>query len=172
MSNYPVLPLDADVVLPGMVVPVELEAPGVRAAVDAAQLAGTPLLLVPRPEGRYASVGTLATVDQIGRLPGGQPAAVLRGTARATIGTGTTGPGTALWVTADEIAQDGPYADDVLALAREYKGLVTSILPSGGRRSSSTASPASPTRRCSPTPPATRRTWPSSRRSRSCSRPT
>ena len=95
-TSFPVLPLDDAVVLPGMVVPVQIDAPEVRAAVDAAQLAGTPLLLVPRPEGRYAAVGTVATVEQLGRLPGGQPAAVLRGTARATIGTGTTGPGAAL----------------------------------------------------------------------------
>jgi len=36
MSSFPVLPLDDVVVLPGMVVPVELDAPEVRAAVDAA----------------------------------------------------------------------------------------------------------------------------------------
>ena len=131
-SSFPVLPLDDAVVLPGMVVPVELDAPDVRAAVDAAQLASTPVLLVPRPEGRYAAVGTLATVEQLGRLPGGQPAAVLRGTARATIGTGTTGPGAALWVTATTIEDAATYGDDVLALARDYKGLVTSILHQRG----------------------------------------
>ena len=131
-SSFPVLPLDDAVVLPGMVVPLELDAPDVRAAVDAAQLAGTPLLLVPRPGGRYAAVGTVATVEQLGRLPGGQPAAVLRGTARAMIGAGTTGPGAALWVTAEQLDADQTYGDDVLALARDYKGLVTSILHQRG----------------------------------------
>jgi ATP-dependent Lon protease len=131
-QQYPVLPLDDAVILPGMVVPVELDEPDVRAAIDAAQLAKTPVLLVPRPDGRYANIGTIATIEQMGRLPGGQAAAVLRGTARATIGTGTTGPGAALWVEATEIAEPESYNEDVLALAREYKGLVTSILHQRG----------------------------------------
>jgi ATP-dependent Lon protease len=138
--NYPVLPLDDAVVLPGMVVPIELDEgrkPGgssseIRAAIDAAQLADTPVLIVPRPGGRYATVGTLASIEQMGRLPGGQSAAVLRGLARASIGTGTTGPGTALWVEATEIAAPETYHDDVHSLAREYKGLVTSILHQRG----------------------------------------
>ncbi len=134
--NFPVLPLDEAVVLPGMVVPIELDGAGtsteVRAAIDAAQLAKTPVLLVPRPDGRYASIGTIATIEQMGRLPGGQPAAVLRGTARALIGTGTTGPGAALWVEATELSSPDSYDDEVLALAREYKGLVTSFLHQRG----------------------------------------
>ncbi len=138
--NYPVLPLDDAVVLPGMVVPIELDSDRnsggnsseIRAAIDAAQLADTAVLIVPRPGGRYATVGTLASIEQMGRLPGGQPAAVLRGLSRASIGTGTTGPGAALWVEATEIAAPETYDDDVHSLAREYKGLVTSILHQRG----------------------------------------
>jgi ATP-dependent Lon protease len=138
--NYPVLPLDDAVVLPGMVVPIELDSDGksgghsseIRAAIDAAQLADTQVLIVPRPGGRYATVGTLASIEQMGRLPGGQPAAVLRGVARASIGTGTTGPGAALWVEATEIAPPETYDDEVHSLGREYKGLVTSILHQRG----------------------------------------
>jgi len=130
--QYPVLPLDDAVVLPGMVVPIELDSTEVRSAVDAAQLAKTPVLIVPRPGGRYTSVGTLASIEQMGRLPGGQPAAVLRGLARASIGTGTTGPGAALWVEATELTAPESYDDEVQALAREYKGLVTSILHQRG----------------------------------------
>ncbi len=130
--DYPVLPLDDAVILPGMVVPVELGSADVRAAVDAAQLADTPVLLVPRPDGRYANIGTVATIEQMGRLPGGQAAAVLRGVSRASIGTGTTGPGAALWVKATELSPPDSYGDDVLALAREYKALVTSILHQRG----------------------------------------
>ncbi len=136
--NYPVLPLDDAVVLPGMVVPIELDTEKaersreIQAAIDAAQLADTPVLIVPRPNGRYATVGTVASIEQLGRLPGGQPAAVLRGTARATIGTGTTGPGAALWVEATEIPEPDSYDEEVHSLAREYKGLVTSILHQRG----------------------------------------
>src|ERR1700749_4815733 len=100
--QFPVLPLDEGVVLPGMVVPIELDSADVRAAIDAAQLAKTSVLLVPRPDGRYSAIGTVATIEQMGRLPGGQPAAVLRGVSRASIGSGTTGPGAALWVEATE----------------------------------------------------------------------
>src|SRR5436853_293904 len=99
----PVLPLDDAVVLPGMVVPVKLADSEVRAAIEAAQASSqddTKVLLVPRPEGKYAPVGTLGVIEQVGRLPGGDRAAVIRGVARARIGTGTTGPGAALWVEA------------------------------------------------------------------------
>jgi len=130
--NYPVLPLDDAVVLPGMVIPIELGTTDVQAAVDAAQLAETPVLLVPRLAGRYADIGTVATVEQIGRLPGGQAGAVLRGTHRASIGTGTTGPGAALWVEAADVPVADSYDEEVLGLAREYKGLVTSILHQRG----------------------------------------
>ncbi len=130
--NYPVLPLDDAVVLPGMVIPIELGTTDVQAAVDAAQLAETPVLLVPRLAGRYAGIGTVATVEQIGRLPGGQAGAVLRGTHRASIGTGTTGPGAALWVEAADVPVADSYDEEVLGLAREYKGLVTSILHQRG----------------------------------------
>lgn len=135
----PVLPLDDGVVLPGMVVPLELTAE-VRAAVDAAQLADTPVLVVPRPEGRYAPMGVLTTIEQIGRLPGGGEAVVVRATSRATIGTGTTGVGSALWVQIEPVEVTGPYGPEVLELAREYKGLVTSICTSAGLPSSPTAS--------------------------------
>ncbi len=130
--NYPVLPLDDAVVLPGMVIPIELRTTDVQAAVDAAQLAETPVLLVPRLAGRYAGIGTVATVEQIGRLPGGQAGAVLRGTHRASIGTGTTGPGAALWVEAADVPVADSYDEEVLGLAREYKGLATSILHQRG----------------------------------------
>jgi ATP-dependent Lon protease len=102
--KLPVLPLDDVVVLPGMVVPMRLADAEVRAAVDAARAAaGNPsaqpgILLVPRLDGKYASVGTWGLVEQIGRLPGGEQAAVVRGTHRMRIGAGTTGPGATLWV--------------------------------------------------------------------------
>ncbi|MFI9384743.1 endopeptidase La [Kutzneria sp. NPDC052558] len=129
----PVLPLDDVVVLPGMVVPVKLADAEIRAAVEAAQAGdtGSKVLLVPRLEGKYAKVGTLAVITQIGRLPGGERAAVVRGTDRVRIGTGTTGPGAALWVEAE--IQDEPAVDDATReLAKEYRTLVTSILQQRG----------------------------------------
>src|SRR6202050_5115352 len=137
--TLPALPLDDEVVLPGMVVPLETSQPEVGAVIDAAELASRPVpgvrsevkarvLLVPRlPDRGRAGVGTLAVVEQVGRLPGGQPGAVVRGIARVKIGSGTTGPGAALWVegTVLEDTNGGPKADE---LAQQYKSLVTGIL--------------------------------------------
>ena len=101
--HLPVLSLDDQVVLPGMVVPIELD-DAAKAAVDAASAsADGRLLLSPRLEDRYATHGVVATIEQIGRLPGGRPGAVLRAEARARIGVGVTGPGAALWVEAELI---------------------------------------------------------------------
>lgn len=132
----PVLPLDDVVVLPGMVVPIRISGEDAsseaRAAVDAATTAANhQVLLVPRLDGKYAAVGTLAEIEQVGRLPGGERAAVVRGTKRVRIGTGTTGPGAALWVNAT-IADDSPITDRTRELAKQYRALVTNILQTRG----------------------------------------
>jgi ATP-dependent Lon protease len=133
--TLPMLPLDDVVVLPGMVVPLSLSESEVRAAVEAAQASADPdgeavVLLVPRLDGKYASVGTVGVIEQIGRLRGGEHAAVVRGTARVRIGTGTTGPGAALWVEAT--TQDETVGESASELAREYKSLATTILQQRG----------------------------------------
>jgi ATP-dependent Lon protease len=136
----PVLPLDDVVVLPGMVVPIRLSGADAsaeaRAAVEAATAAvergaKAQVLLVPRLDGKYAKVGTLAEIEQVGRLSGGERAAVVRGTGRVRIGTGTTGPGAALWVEAT-LADESPIDDRTHELAREYRTLVTTILQQRG----------------------------------------
>ncbi|TQM83430.1 ATP-dependent Lon protease [Saccharothrix saharensis] len=133
----PVLPLDDVVVLPGMVVPIRISGSDAtaeaRAAIEAATAAGgrQQVLLVPRLDGKYAKVGTLALIEQVGRLSGGERAAVVRGTERVRIGTGTTGPGAALWVEAT-ITDEAPIDDRTRELAREYRALVTTILQQRG----------------------------------------
>ncbi|MGW6931986.1 endopeptidase La [Lentzea sp. NPDC054927] len=132
----PVLPLDDVVVLPGMVVPIRISGADAsaeaRAAVDAATTAANhQVLLVPRLDGKYAAVGTLAEIEQVGRLPGGERAAVVRGTKRVRIGTGTTGPGAALWVEAT-IADESPITERTRELAKQYRALVTNILQTRG----------------------------------------
>jgi ATP-dependent Lon protease len=136
--TLPVLPLDDLVVLPGMVVPMGLANAEVQAAVDAARVAGGPdgeatgqVLLVPRLSGTYAGVGTVATIEQIGKLPGGDAVVVVRGVARVRIGTGATGPGAALWVQAEIQVEPAPDARAV-ELSREYKSLATAILQQRG----------------------------------------
>ncbi|MBL1095762.1 endopeptidase La [Streptomyces coffeae] len=140
--TLPVLPLDDEVVLPGMVVPLDLSDTEVRAAVEAAQAAarsrgsgGKPqLLLVPRVDGTYPGIGTLGTVEQVGRLSDGDPGALIRGVRRVRIGAGTTGPGAALWVegtAVEEIVPD-PLPGAITELMKEYKALATSWLRKRG----------------------------------------
>jgi ATP-dependent Lon protease len=131
MTTLPVLPLTDQVLLPGMVIPVTLE-PGIQAAIDAARASGDKTLLaVPRLDGDYGPVGVIATIEQLGRLPSGEPAAVIRGISRARIGSGVPGPGAALWVEAEQL-DDGPVTGKTRELAREYKTLVTAILQKRG----------------------------------------
>ena len=143
--TLPVLPLDDEVVLPGMVVPIELSNTEVRGAIEAARsgrgLGRGPgirseesarILLVPRIGDRgLAGTGTLAVIEQVGRMPGGAPGAVLRGVSRIRIGAGTTGPGGALWVEGTVIPEtgQGARADE---LAKEYKSLVIATLQQRG----------------------------------------
>ncbi|GIH73793.1 endopeptidase La [Planobispora longispora] len=130
----PVLPLDDAVVLPGMVVPLDLSDTEIRAAIEAAQALDDNkpwVLLVPRIDGRYGPVGVRAIVEQVGRLPGGEPAAVVRAVDRVRVGAGTTGPGAALWVQATRI-DPVPASERAEELAKEYKALTTTILQKRG----------------------------------------
>ncbi|WP_029431774.1 endopeptidase La [Blastococcus sp. URHD0036] len=132
-ERLPLLPLDETVVLPGMAVPVELTDAEARVAVDAATAEPGPtrVLLAPRLDGRYAGIGTVAVLEQVGRLPGGQPGALVRGLTRARIGAGTTGPGGALWVEVTPLPDENSGAR-AQELARDYKGLVVSLLQQRG----------------------------------------
>jgi ATP-dependent Lon protease len=125
--NLPMLSLPDTVVLPGMVVPVELD-DAARAVIDAAR-AGSEgqLLIAPRLSDRYPVYGAVADIDQVGRLPGGEPVAVLRASARAKIGSGVSGPGAALWVEAAPVDEPGATAE-TRELAAEYKRLVIAVL--------------------------------------------
>ena len=126
-KSVPVLFVSDPIVLPGMVVPIGLD-DAARAAVDAARAteSGT-LLIAPRLDDRYPSYGVLATILQVGRMPGGGTAAVVRGERRAHIGVGASGPGAALWVEVTEVADTEP-SDDIRKLASEYKKLLLAML--------------------------------------------
>ncbi|MFF7632783.1 endopeptidase La [Kitasatospora sp. NPDC008050] len=141
--TLPVLPLDDEVVLPGMVVPLDLKDTEVRAAVEAARAAtgasvdgGKPqVLLVPRLDGSYAAVGALATVEQVGRLADGEPAALVRAVRRVRIGVGTTGPGAALWVETTPFKESSvgiPVGGRAAELVKEYKAVSTQWLRKRG----------------------------------------
>nr|WP_084161038.1 endopeptidase La [Nocardia sp. BMG51109] len=126
-QRLPVLFLTDPVVLPGMVVPIELDESS-QAAIDAARAANLEsVLLAPRLSEGYAGYGVVATIEQVGRMRGGAPAAVLKAEQRARIGHGVTGPGAALWVEAEPVETLEP-DDHTRELAAEYKKLVVSVL--------------------------------------------
>src|ERR1700754_2423327 len=127
-KSVPVLFLSESIVLPGMVVPIELD-DAARAAVDAARASESgELLIAPRLEDRYPSYGVLASIVQVGRIAGGNgTAAVVRGERRAQIGVGASGPGAALWVEGTEVTEPEP-TDETRALAADYKKLLLAML--------------------------------------------
>jgi ATP-dependent Lon protease len=128
----PLLPLTTGVVLPGMVVTLTLESPDARAAVDAA--AGDVdrlLVLVPRLDGRYARVGTIAKIEDLGKIRGGTEALVIRGLSRASIGVGVAGTGSATWVQVEPVPETEP-SERAKTLAREYRATVESIVEARG----------------------------------------
>jgi ATP-dependent Lon protease len=138
-SSLPLLPLDAGVVLPGMVVTLALETPEARAAADAAAGAGDRLVVVPRmgrsdgPDshpGSYARYGAIAAVDRRGSLPGGTPALVVRAERRAVLGA-VTAAGTAQWVTIEAV-DEPPATDRSRQLATELRAVLEALFEGRG----------------------------------------
>ncbi|MGV9669690.1 MULTISPECIES: endopeptidase La [unclassified Gordonia (in: high G+C Gram-positive bacteria)] len=125
--SVPVLFVPDLVVLPGMVVPIPLD-DAAQATIDAARASESgKLLIAPRLDDRYPTHGVIASIVQVGRIPGGQTAAVVKGEKRAHIGSGAPGHGNALWVEVTEV-DDGEATAETKALAAEYKKLVLAML--------------------------------------------
>src|SRR5438094_5298333 len=94
----PVLPLDDVVVLPHMTVTLGVEGEEQRAAIEAARQGSHLVLLVPRVDGQFAGVGTVARLQDSGQMPTGAEVSILRGEYRARLGGGQADVGGALWV--------------------------------------------------------------------------
>lgn len=121
--NLPVLPLRNGVVFPHMAVTLHIETQEGRTALEAARRADGKLLLVPRIEGRYASVGTIAEISEVD----GQNVLVT-GVARARVGAGSTDDTGALWVETEECPEADIVDDELDELAAEYRAVVTEVL--------------------------------------------
>jgi ATP-dependent Lon protease len=130
--TLPLVPLTAGVVLPHMVVTLAVDNPETRAAVAAARSGDNLVLLVPKVEDRYARVGTIAQVEDAGKLPSGIEAAIIRGLHRGIIGSGVAGTGEAIWVQAQPAPDPEEFSDAVQDLAREYRATIESIVESRG----------------------------------------
>jgi ATP-dependent Lon protease len=130
-SALPLLPLDAGVVLPGMTITIALETPEAKEAVAAASGAGDRLVLVPRTghdlgNGRFAAVGTVATLERRGSLPGGTPAVVVSGQERVTLGAAVASGGNALWVNV-EPTEELPPTDKTRDEGRELRAVFEAV---------------------------------------------
>src|SRR5690242_4110434 len=108
-----------------MTVPVAVDSESARAALLAARQTDGLVVLVPRIDGHYAKLGTVAHIEESGRLPDGRQAAVFRGQYRGVLNSAAVEREGALWVT----VEPSPDPDlDVLppaaqSLAREYRAV-------------------------------------------------
>lgn len=128
----PVLPLDDVVVLPHMSVTLAVEGDGQKAAIEAARQGNRLVLLVPRIEGKFGAVGTVARLGESAELPTGAEAFMIRGEYRARLGSGQADIGGALWVKADPILDPEPPTERSQELAREYRALLENLVESRG----------------------------------------
>jgi ATP-dependent Lon protease len=127
----PVLPLDDVVVLPHMTATIGVEGEAQRAAIEAARQGSHEVLLVPRIDGKFASVGTVARLQDSGQLPTGAEVSMLRGEHRARLGSGQADVGGALWVQVEPVP-DGEPTEKALELAREYRAMIETLLEARG----------------------------------------
>ena len=111
------VPLDDSILFPGMTVTIAADVG------DAEQI-----FVLPRPDGEYGTIGTVAEVVDKGRLPGGINAVTLQGLHRGRAGTASPGAGGELVIEVEELP-DSTYAGDrIRELERDYRATVEEIL--------------------------------------------
>ncbi len=86
------------------------------------------VLLVPRHESAFASVGTIADVSDRVRLPGGGHAVVLTGLHRGVAGAAHTAPDGKLYVEVEDHPDAEPVDGRTRELEREYRAVVEELL--------------------------------------------
>src|SRR3954449_4116435 len=86
------------------------------------------VLLVPRHDGEFAKVGTVAEVTDRVRLPGGGRAVSLSGVSRGVAGAASTDPTGRLRVEVAEYADDVPVDGRTRTAEREYRAVVEELL--------------------------------------------
>src|SRR5262245_42180030 len=128
----PVLPMDDVVVLPHMTVTLAVEGDSQRAAIEAARQGSRLILLVPRVDGKFGSIGTVSRLGESAELPTGAEAFMIRGEYRARLGSGQADIGGALWVKADPILDPEPPTERSQELAREYRALLEHLVEARG----------------------------------------
>ncbi|MBA2637142.1 MAG: endopeptidase La [Solirubrobacterales bacterium] len=117
MSTLLLIPLDDTVVFPTMDVTLPVDADGEQQ-----------VLVVPRHDGDYAKVGTIANVTETVRLPGGGRGAVLEGVARGLLGAAESDADGRLRVRVEQHDDPVPVDGRTRELEREYRAVVEEIL--------------------------------------------
>jgi ATP-dependent Lon protease len=117
LSTLLLVPLDDVVVFPNMNVTIPAEVGDEER-----------VLLVPRHEGEYAKVGTVAEVAERVRLPGGGSAVTLVGLHRGTAGSAHSDAQGRLRVEVEEHPDVEPPGAKTRDLEREYRAVVEEIL--------------------------------------------
>ncbi|MGI9641874.1 MAG: endopeptidase La [Acidimicrobiia bacterium] len=125
--TLPVLPLRNGVVFPHMVVTLRIETDEGARAVSATEQSDGMILLVPKVNGEYAKVGTVARIQD-----SETGAVVVEGKARARVGAGRTGDQGALWVEAEQYPEADVYDEALDDLADEYRAVVREVLDQRG----------------------------------------
>jgi len=117
LTELLLVPLEDTVVFPGM---------SVTLTVDVGD--DDRVLLVPKHEGEYSSVGLVADVEERVRLRGGVRAVTLNGLHRAVIGAARTDAQGRLRVETEERPDENPPPVQTRELEREYRAVVEEIL--------------------------------------------
>jgi len=117
MPTLLLIPLDDTVVFPTMDVTLPVDV-------------GTDeqVVLVPRHDGEYASVGTIVNVTDRIRLPGGGRGAALEGVSRGIVGAAQTDLGGELRVEVTPHPDETPVDGRTRDLEREYRAVVEELL--------------------------------------------
>jgi ATP-dependent Lon protease len=117
MTSLLLIPLDDTVIFPTMDVSLPVDVGDEES-----------VLLVPRHDGEFASVGTIARVSEALRLPGGGRGAALEGVARGIAGAAETDALGRLRVAVEERRDDVPVDGRTRELEREYRATVQELL--------------------------------------------
>jgi ATP-dependent Lon protease len=124
--TLPLVAVPSGVVFPGTVVTLTLDSDDARTAVEAARAGDGQVLLVPRRDGRYASIGVVAKVESVGDLPVGGRAALLRGLHRGRLGAAVPSERGGLWVQVEPIRDARP-TPRIDATTRELRGVLQNV---------------------------------------------
>src|SRR4051812_48987707 len=104
------VPLDDSVLFPGMSATIAGDVG------DAERV-----FVLPRPDGEYGRIGTVAEVTETGRLPGGINVVTLTGLHRGRAGTASPGADGELVIEVEELIDDTYAGDRIRELERDYR---------------------------------------------------